>query len=340
MKAPSTPNETFELLANYTESGGIEALLDEADWSHSTLDQVRTALLPPNADLPDGEWSRSGSRALADAILRGPEFQNNARSLALQAFADKTRLLFAHIPKSGGTTVNSLMKRNFPSLHQQLTEPSWLAQNAFYEAMRDNSEKARGVDWIYISGHYSLRWYLASGMRRSNDRIFTVVRRPYEIVLSQVNYYIRRILEDPSCEAPDTKHWAGQIGLTQFDASQTPDQLKSFALELLDNDSLTSKKLLSTYLGDGTARSAIELIEETGVEIIRLDGLQEWMRDTWGIDDDLVDNRSDPILEWAALDGDRKRRLVEACAEDMALYQHIVTRKLPEKMAPLGEAAR
>jgi hypothetical protein len=141
---------------------------------------------------------------------------------------------------------------------------------------------------------------------------------------------LTRFLADPHCTLPDTKAWAKQLGIRAFDRSCTGEALKDFAKQLLVNsDIIEGNNLingLTTYLGDGSASSAINLIEHSKIEIVHIDRLNDWLKFRWNIESTTVENKSASILRAEDLDATELEWLSKACAQDMILYEYITQR--------------
>ena len=300
LAAPKTPRDAILLFQEYRESEGIEGLLEWVDWSTSSPDEIRSAFgvtptstaeaVPPRRAGEGSEDLSDEARRLALLIIRSREFQANLVGFVIGAFPEKRRLSFVHIPKCGGTTINALLGRKFPWLNPQLVEPAWTDEKALFRSLRTLADRVQKSEILFISGHYSIRWYLDRGVHRAGDRMFTVIRHPYEMVFSQVNYIIKRFRQDPNLTAPDTRDWAKQLGLDRFEGPLDNVRAKSIAIELFDNPRITRPTLLTSYLGNGNVRSALEAIRKTGIEIVSLDSLKEWLDKEWSITATLKEN--------------------------------------------------
>ncbi len=350
LAAPRSPRDVLLLFQEYRESGGIEALFEQVDWSTSTADQLESAFgVTPAATAEsapaksaEGSSADSGDegKRLALSLVRSREFQSNLIGFVIQAFPEKRRLSFVHIPKCGGTTVNALLGGKFPWLNPQLVEPAWTDEKALFRALRTLADRVQESEILFISGHHSIRWYLDRGVHRAGDRMFTVIRHPYEMVFSQVNYIIKRFRLDPNLTAPDTRDWAKQLGPDRFERPLDNGRAKSIAIELFDDPRITRPSLLTSYLGNGNIRSALEAIRKTGIEIVSLDSLKEWLDKEWDIKTVLKENESEPVFTIDDLDTTRTEKLIEECAEEVSLHDFLLkVHASPGSTAVLGRSA-
>lgn len=65
--------------------------------------------------------------------------------------------------------------------------------------------RVASVQEIFVAGHTQFNQYAARIGTRLNDRIFTVIRDPIEIIMSMANYVISQFLADPKLERFDTR---------------------------------------------------------------------------------------------------------------------------------------
>ncbi len=322
LRAPTNPNEVFKLLSRLKDPRELDALLDQVEWSEATVHSLKDAFLVDDRGIPVNSASTSDMRSFAASILTSAAFQANILDFSLKAFPSKPRLLFVHIPKCGGTTINTLLGNKFATIDGHLEKREWYDLDGLFRAMRKFSEKIQKSEYVFISQHRPLQWFLTH-LYRPGDKIFTFVRHPYDVVMSQINYIIKRFKQDPECRAPDTAHWAGKIKLDRFDPTQDLHSLKQLAIRIFDHPSAISFNLLSTYLGDGTAHGAISLIKRSNIEVLGVDSIHAWLRERWSINSDLVDNKSDSVIDLDSLDDEKKHRLFTLCADDLAVYEFI-----------------
>jgi Domain of unknown function (DUF4214) len=327
LSAPTSPREVFELLSSLDRTEGLEGLLNRIDWTDVTRSQIKNALLvDANANFQSAGPVRGDPcdyRELAESIIRSPAFQTNVLAFVMQAFPEMARLSFVHIPKCGGTTVNSVLSKKFPWLTEHLANPGWTDQSSFLWALRTIQAQAQNADFLFFSVHQSVPWFIEKGIHRPGDRMFTIVRHPFDIVFSNVNYILKRFQKDPGLTAPDTKEWANKIGLTRFDAAPSSSGLKAMGVEIFDRLVLNQDGVLLRYFGDGSVRSALDNIERSEIEIIPLGKLGQWLSDSWEIMSVPRDNRSDSILSMTDLDKDRRIKLITICEEEIAFYEYI-----------------
>ena len=327
LSPPTNPREVLQLLSQYDEADGIEGLLDLVDWSNSSPEQLGRAFGDPPELMPLVAASTGDGRKLGRSIFLSLQFQSQAIPFAIKAFPEKAKLLFVHVPKCGGTTVYRLLGKKYPWLSEHAVSPEWTPPAKFLAALGNFSRRAESSEAILITGHYSLETYLAKNIHRKGDKLFAVVRHPYDIAISFVNYMLMRFHDDPDCAYPDTSAWAKHLGMKFFDPSASPEKLKHLAFRLLREQSVNKTGVLTEYLGAGSASSAIRLMETVGIEIVHLDRLNDWLKARWNIESEAVENQSTCYLRRRDLDQEHMQWLKNACSEDMILYEYI-TKKM------------
>ena len=347
LAAPRSPRDVLSLFQEYRESEGIEALFERVDWSTSTPDQIRSAFRVTPASAAESIAAKSAEGSSADfgdegkrialSIIRSHNFQENLIAFVLQALPEKRRLSFVHIPKCGGTTVNALLGRKFPWLNDHLSKPAWTDEKGLYRALWTIAHRAPKSEFVFISCHRNIRWFVDQGIHRAGDRMFTVIRHPYEMVFSQVNYMVKRFRQDPDLTVPDTRDWAKQIGMARFEGALDSARAKSIAIELFDNARLTRPDLLRSYLGGGHIQSALENIQRSGIEIVSLNSLDRWLEVEWGIKTPIKENQSEPVLSIGDLDITRTAKLIGDCAEEISFHDYLLkVHALPGSSAAVG----
>jgi hypothetical protein len=92
-----------------------------------------------------------------------------------------------------------------------------------------------------LHGHIRIVAAINVEMVRPTDRIITVIRDPAEIILSNVNYVMTRILQDQESgtEAPDTREWKRQLGIDRLAPDVPDDMLAKLVETMLHNPATT-----------------------------------------------------------------------------------------------------
>jgi hypothetical protein len=217
--------------------------------------------------------------------LISPEFQRRIIPLILHAYPEKTRLIFIHVPKCAGTDFQAGLSTRYPALGITLAQAEWTSHEQLFEAIHQVSLGLRFSDTILLHGHIRIAACISNQIARLTDKIVTVIRDPMEIILSNVNYIITRILQDQESgtDGPDTKRWRGRLGIDRL-PPQMPDAMIAPVLKTMLHDPTTAvPNSICYWLGNGDAQSAVKSLVVNNVEITDTRHYTAWLRDRWGI---------------------------------------------------------
>lgn len=157
------------------------------------------------------------------------------------------RVLFNHIPKSGGATVNAFLKENFPTRYTFKTEPDYLASAQEFATWSES----RRFGFRLIAGHFT---DLLVDKVHPDTLITTVLREPVDGIVSLYYYKLQQatLRDDPSVSAellsladfaagalgmkdvnPITQRIAG---ISASEIAQTPEAAVDRAYEVVETD--------------------------------------------------------------------------------------------------------
>ena len=119
ISAPATSRQMFMSLLLYDRRQGLYNLLRQMDFAASSIETLLTAIFgkatPPTIEalaIPDS----TALRDMLNEVLLSEEFRRSILRLFLNAFPEKRRLLFIHIPKCAGSDL--LILDPFVRLHR------------------------------------------------------------------------------------------------------------------------------------------------------------------------------------------------------------------------------
>jgi hypothetical protein len=101
---------------------------------------------------------------------------------------DRRKVLFVHIDKTGGTTLNSVIGEFF-----HIDKIFYGDQTEFLkQALKNDMHQ-----YDYISGHYYLGWLLDNtAINTSNTKVITFLREPIQRCISHYGHWMRQLSED------------------------------------------------------------------------------------------------------------------------------------------------
>lgn len=298
---PRSSKELFAILAHFDPSKGIDHLLSCIDMDHVLPSDITSIVL--------GRFPGSAGDAVA-----GPDF--NARSLLkdvllaeesrrlivrtfLDAFPHLRRSTFIHVPKCAGTDlILNLAQRHLP-LPVMIGLPDWVSNDDFLQVIAGLARVAPFREQIFIYGHIELGEYVDLAGLRPADHLFTIIRDPLELMVSQANYAVGRLRQDPMGNDPDTAETLRLLDLPRLPVDVTNQALKDLTLRALLHPEVTAPNRACTYLGrgnSGTYDVAIDCLVRYNVEITTTGQYHRWLQERWNIDASSRHNASDPIL--------------------------------------------
>jgi hypothetical protein len=239
----------------------------------------------------------------------------------LRAHVEKRRFLFVHIPKCAGTDLSVILSARHPSIHHTVTDPAWLPPDRLEAKVAEIEAAMEQSPTVLVHGHVRLSWIVDEQLYRpgEGDRLFTVIREPVSLILSQVNYITGKILDDPTGEAVDTSGWMRTLGITDA----TDFEPVELAMRVLTSR-VVHRECLCSVLGDGTALSAIDLVKRSGIEITAIDRYAEWLKERWGITSKSRHNMSRRIITQEVTASSVLESARALCVEDSKLYAVLI----------------
>jgi len=324
LRAPRDPRSLFELFATYDPARGLDELLSRLDATGVEPRHVYHAILGRRPETlhasrkPDHYNARDHMRG----ALISPEFQHKAIQLILNAYPEKQRLLFVHVPKCAGTDLRIGLSARYPMLDLGLTQPDWTSREQLFDAIHEAALGLRFSDTILLHGHVRIATAINNEIVRPTDRIITVIRDPVEIILSNVNYIITRILQDQEAgnEAPDTQGWRRELNIDRLSPDMPDDVIALVFTSILHNRTLSVPNSICHWLGNGDVQTVIRRLVINDVEITNTQHYTAWLRDRWGIVRKGKANESRKFVTPKHIEADDLTFIDSITAEDKELY--------------------
>jgi len=334
--APRNSREFFDLFASYTSEAGLAGMLRNLDISgmeprqiwfalHGRAPERREYAIPGAAFAPLDRYAGG---------FRSKEFRTNLIARFLDAFPEKQRLLFIHIPKTAGSELSARLMARYPYLNSHMLEPGWGTEDEICRAIRDAVTGLARSDRLLVCGHNSLERYRIWRAIRYEDRLFAVLRDPIAATISQINYILTRIFVQEPQPKPDTLGWRQLFEVPTVDAISQAGAVE-LAGRILRREGVVPPDVACRFLGGGrTADAAIDRIVCYGVELTDTTHLDQWCRETWDIDSQTRSNLSKRYIGYDDLPSADKEYLASITAEDTRLYAQV-----QDRMARLGTAS-
>lgn len=328
LPAPETPRETFELLSLYARSQGLYNLLRQVDFTDRSPRQVAYAALgamAPSWRQARSAWTPGAARDLFNEQLLSETFQHNILRLFLDAFPEKRRLLFVHIPKCAGSDLSHHLVRRYASISEQLRAPHWTGRQQLFEELSNAVRKLHFFDTIFVHGHVALADYLEQGLARPCDRLFTILRDPVDMAISQVNYILTRLKADAATGTilPDVRAWLRLLEMDEAPADVSDGYLRDLGRRALRMRAIVIPNPMCHWLGGGDAAEVLELLAEHEVEVTNTERYALWRQQRWGIAANTRQNASTKFLMSETLAAEDLAYLHEISQQDAQLYRTV-----------------
>lgn len=324
LPAPVDPRSLFRMFSLYETEQGVYPLLCRLDFTRTQQNHLEFSAFGdiPVASRGRVPWVPYVARDHLNDLLHSPRFQRNALIYALRAFPEKRRLLFVHIPKCAGSDLSMHLAQRFPSLEQRLMEEDWTDKDGLFQALAEFVRESLFSDSIFVRGHIPLNFYGDAELIRPADRIFTVVRDPIEIALSQVNYVLTKfqLNIDSGVMERDTSEWLKLLGLSGLPEPITPQFVTEFAPKILYNRHIVEPNSMCRWLGGGDADAVRDRLARYMVEITDTSRYNDWLSGEWGISARTRQNESIKFVSLKTLAYQELAFLRSLSPEDMKLF--------------------
>lgn len=338
---PVRPRQLFELLGALGLTATFPGLLRSVELKHADPHQVhfvalgRWPTLAEVAALP--EPYHPGPHLIA--LIRGQEFRTHFVRRACEAFAERKRLLFVRIPRSGGASVLAMLDGRHPMLPLDLTakrfdDPALLMQTMGSVLSRTAIGNTLALAHTRMSPFLDppieprsgrrqdddpFTWGAALPPARVEDTLFTVLREPQARAFGQINALLRGWQSGERNVPPEI---AARLGGAA--KRPRPQDLRQLGCEILAGTLLRNP--ICNALADGTAEGALLACSRSPIQLVQLEQLNQWSRsalENMASDSVAV---SEPILRRQDLGSAAAAALEEATREDQIFYARFIKR--------------
>jgi hypothetical protein len=344
--APCNPRGLFEAFALFDGSSGVYELLTRFELDDIKRKQAQYVVfgdLVPEAITSDARGTKYSARDCLNELLLSDDFQKNLIPLFLKAYPEKKRLIFVHVPKCAGTDLSANLMKKLPFLHQQMTQPDWMKRDDLFRAVSRLVLNVRFFDRIFVTGHNSLRYYTSRNLVRPVDRVFTILRDPIQIAVSQVNYVMSRLTADARSNdfGPDTREWLNILHIDTIPLDMPTEMVERFCTTILHDTNIVQPNSMCLWLGGSDAETATNQLVEHDVEITIIENYREWLHRTWGVVSETQLNQSEKFISAETLNDQNLAHLRNVCSEDIKLYEAIFgVLQRTEKLSVSGDELR
>lgn len=322
---PLDPRAMFELFASYDEAVGLEALVGQIDCAAASK-QLPCDGVPSQRDASDDiAQSKTFASASADFLdmVKSDDFQSGILPLVLNAYPEKKRLLFVHIPKCAGTDLRLHLERRFASFAAILAVGWRTPKEELYRGLRQLVLELRRSDTIFVYGHMRLGACVKTRIVRPCDRIVTVVREPEDIVVSHLNFVLSQITRanELGGPRPEAQRWAKILQEHQLSFDMLESDPQCFFKKMLRH--MGRRNTICNALGKGDAKSALKNAQACDIEITTVENYNSWIRANWAVTDATTVNKSRKFLSKDMLDDGDIEYVKSITSEDRRVFDLI-----------------
>ncbi len=325
--APVDPRTLFRLFALFDPTLDMYHLLCRLDFDRTRPTHLGYSVWGkvPEVYPRAMTWSPALARDYLNDLLHSPRFQQNVLAHALRAFPEKQRLMFVHIPKCAGSDLSHHLTFRFPSLQQRLMEESWTSKGDLFAALGEFVRELPFSDSVFVRGHVPLDFYVDADLIRPADRVFTIMRDPTEIAVSQLNYILTKFQRniDSGVVERDTEEWLRALELDRLPPAVTPQFVEKYTRKLLYNPEVVEPNSMCRWLGGGDTQAVIERLARHLVEVTDTAHYNPWLAAEWGISARTRRNESTRYVSLSTLGHQELGFIRELSPEDRKLYARL-----------------
>jgi hypothetical protein len=325
---PRNTRQVFDLFKFYREELGVQALLTDIDIDGLTARDVYRAChgRDPEDENAASSHERHTIPDLFERAIRSFEFQNLLVPRFIAAHPEKKCLSFVHVPKSAGSDLSTHLITRYPSLRTTIIDPNLTNRKSFYRSIKDIALESSISDYVYIHGHNELKTYIKWGVARPQDHVFTIIRDPIQLIVSQVNYVLTRIASDAQPPAPDTVGWRRVFEVSDTEILESPEEVRRLAHRILRDTGVVPPENTCHFLGEGDKDSVIGALVDYNVEITDLRRYTAWLKERWQVRHLTRMNASRTYMKLTDFDSADTDYMREVTRQDQALYDFISER--------------
>lgn len=217
----------------------------------------------------------------ARAFLCSKEFADKHVKIFRSLFPERRAWFFLHIPKTAGSTVNHSIETSDRFLNFITADfiDGYYLDNLTYYA-KTFSEIRNSHKEIFVLGHPTAKFLVENSLRGASDRVFTVTRDPFDLMVSWINYVLTLIYreykqEEGFVDRRDTQQVRSIIGNKW--CSSVPEVSEEVIFRIID-EIIPENPMCATLGLQPSFYNAIDTCSRLGVEVVALSELKQFLK--------------------------------------------------------------
>ncbi len=345
---PGRPRDLLELFVALGREATIPSLLQACDLRLSDPRHMTFITLSrwPSFEELEAQPTPYAVHPHLRSLITGEEFRLSLVRRICDAYAERPRMLYVRIPRCAGRHFLKTIEPMHALIPEGLDRWKRNDQNEFIPALGAYLGRFTMTRTIMIAhpsmlpfiqatdpvlpatSEQTLPWCLNPPPRRVGDRLFTILREPTGLILSQVNAILTALQAPRTSDTPDIAALRGNLG--KVPGPKNTDAWKAIGRQVLAG--LALRNPICQALGSGTALSALQACRLSDIEIADFSLYHDWIKYTWDVEPEPATNSAPAFLTQADLDDDDTRALRGLIDEDLVFYAEVKAR-----LAELGE---
>ncbi len=321
---PRTPRDLLEMFVLFEptklDPNGLQPLLESADFRALDRDDVVRIAMGRAPQKPTPTGAGFQPRTLLRALLTGRECMLGMRKMVADAYPEKRRMIFVHIPKCAGSDLTESLSRRYPVLRESAFKPGTTQPVQMFAQLREFVIGTRHSETIAFAGHERLSWYRAQALVRPQDDFFTTIRDPVALVYSYVSYVLTVCENARTQPRPDATMWLSHLGMTVLPENLSAADMTAFGSRILHCQDINLPNRLCNFLGNGSAAGALQAIKVTNIEITDTTRYSAWRAARFGFGEGERLNQSRPHFTKETASAEDAAYIGEITKEDRILY--------------------
>ncbi len=332
---PADSQAVLNLFLLFDPATGIDGLVKRVDltqFDRRRIYQTVLGRIPENAAVSHTSETFDARAQFIDA-LQSREFRQNLIKLIYRAFPRHRRITFLHVPKCAGTDLIKKIDDKYPSINNTLTNEKWVDTSTLFSAIKRLIAEIHCCDTIFVYGHIRLAFLIRHELIRSTDEAFTVLRDPFDMTLSQVNYVVTRLTAaaaNGAAPGPDVIDWLKALELETLPAKMGAKEQVRLAKRVLRIPRLVHPNVICTHLGFGhapaneaTAESTLNSLVMSNLEITDTTRYNAWIEKKFGVSAGTRLNQSRSVLTPENVSAADRDHIMSITGEDRVLYSAV-----------------